>query len=134
MVADSDRVSQVLEGLHGLGLRLAVDHFGSGHFSLASLGRLPLEEIKIDQAFIHKMCHGNSETMLVRSMIDLAHNIGLKAVAKGVETPQARDQLLEMGCDRAQGFLFCVPCGFEDMTAWLEKRLSQGPQVMPRQS
>ncbi len=134
MVADSDRVSQVLEGLHGLGLRLAVDHFGSGHFSLASLGRLPLEEIKIDQAFIHKMCHGNSETMLVRSMIDLAHNIGLKAVAKGVETPQARDQLMEMGCDRAQGFLFCVPCGFEDMTAWLEKRLSQGPQVMPRQS
>lgn len=134
MVADSDRVSQVLEGLHGLGLRLAVDHFGGGHFSLASLGRLPLEEIKIDQAFIHKMCHGNSETMLVRSMIDLAHNIGLKAVAKGVETPQARDQLLEMGCDRAQGFLFCVPCGFEDMTAWLEKRLSQGPQVMPRQS
>ena len=134
MVADSDRVSQVLEGLHGLGLRLAVDHFGSGHFSLASLGRLPLEEIKIDQAFIHKMCHGDSETMLVRSMIDLAHNIGLKAVAKGVETPQARDQLMEMGCDRAQGFLFCVPCGFEDMTAWLEKRLSQGPQVMPRQS
>ncbi len=125
MLSDSERALNILDRFHELGVRLSVDHFGCGHFSLAVMERMPLEEVKIDQYFIQKMRSGNSESVIVRSMIDLAHNLGLKAVAKGVELSWVRDLLVEMDCDYAQGNLFCVPCGKAEITDWLGDGFAQ---------
>ena len=128
MLSDAEQSLNILDRFHELGIRLSVDHFGCGHFSLAGLERMPLGEVKIDQYFIQKMQSGNSESVIVRSMIDLAHNLGLKAVAKGVESSRVRDLLVELDCDYAQGNLFCVPCGKAEITGWLEGKLSQDHQ------
>ncbi len=124
LTSDSVKTLQTLKGLHELGVRLSVDDFGGGHFSLASLGSLPLEEVKIDQVFIQKIQYEHNALVMVRSMIDLAHNIGMKVVAKGVELSLTRDILVDIGCDSAQGFYFCRPCCMEEMTAWLEDNQS----------
>ncbi len=124
MASDSEKITQILKHLHGLGARLSVDNFGTGQFSLAHLGRLPIDEIKIDKTFIQHMEQDGSEAVIVRSMIDLAHNMGIRTVAEGVESQQVRDLLLEMGCDAAQGFFFCRPIRAEEFAVWFKENQS----------
>ncbi|MQA13966.1 MAG: EAL domain-containing protein [Pseudonocardiaceae bacterium] len=122
VMSDPERALPVLRRLHGLGVRIAVDDFGTGYSSLAYLRRLPVDEVKIDKSFVLGMGSDLSDLAVVRAIVDLGHSLGLSVVAEGVEEDVARDQLIEMGCDVAQGYLISRPLGRERFEAWLRAR------------
>ncbi|MEO6859598.1 MAG: GGDEF domain-containing phosphodiesterase [Solirubrobacteraceae bacterium] len=111
--------NDVLARLHEMGERLSIDDFGTGYSSLAYLQRLPMDEIKIDRSFVNGLSSGSDNAVIVRSTIDLAHNLGLAVVAEGVEDHACMNMLIRYGCDCAQGFFFGRPCPAEELTAWL---------------
>jgi diguanylate cyclase (GGDEF)-like protein/PAS domain S-box-containing protein len=117
-IIDAD-VPHVLDRLHGMGERLAIDDFGTGHSSLVYLQRLPIDQVKVDRSFVMNLASAPSDAVIVRSTIDLAHNLGLLVVAEGVEDEIALDMLVEYGCDTVQGFLFSRPQPADALTAWL---------------
>ena len=90
------------------GQRLSIDDFGTGYSSLAYLQRLPVDEIKIDRSFVMRLSAASDDAVIVRSTIDLAHNLGLTVVAEGVEDEQSLDMLVDYGCDSAQGYFFAA--------------------------
>lgn len=106
---DPQRALATLERLHGMGLSLAIDDFGTGYSSLAYLKRLPVDELKIDKSFVLNMERDLDDAKIVRSTIDLAHNLGLLVVAEGVENAKVWKLLQGLGCDEAQGFLIGKP-------------------------
>ena len=114
-----DDAPAVLERLHAMGERVAIDDFGTGHSSLVYLQRLPIDQLKMDRSFVLSLATVSGDAVIVRSTIDLAHNLGLTVVAEGVEDKVALDMLIEYGCDSAQGFWFSRPCTAEELTAWL---------------
>jgi diguanylate cyclase (GGDEF)-like protein len=122
VMSDPERALPVLRGLHGLGVRIAVDDFGTGYSSLAYLRRLPVDEVKIDKSFVLGLASDLGDLAVVRAIVDLGHSLGLTVVAEGVEEDATRDQLLEMGCDVAQGYLISRPLGAERFDAWLRAR------------
>jgi diguanylate cyclase (GGDEF)-like protein/PAS domain S-box-containing protein len=117
-IIDTDAPA-VLAVLHAMGERLAIDDFGTGHSSLAYLQRLPIDEIKVDRSFVMNLATVPSDAVIVRSTIDLAHNLGMTVVAEGVEDDVTRDMLVGYGCDNGQGYYFSRPQAAEAMTAWL---------------
>ena len=128
MMSDLERAAAVLHGLSAMGIRLAVDDFGTGFSSLAYLKKLPVDSLKIDKSFIQGMVQNEDDAIIVRSTIDLAHNLGLKVVAEGIETEEVLETLIDMGCDRAQGNYFSRPRPHSSIT-----RLLRGPQPrLPR--
>jgi diguanylate cyclase (GGDEF)-like protein len=122
VVDDSVRSSTVLADLHGLGLRLSMDDFGTGYSSLSQLRQLPIDEVKIDKSFVLGMTTSQGESFIARSIIELAHNLGLRVVAEGVEDEVTRKLLAEMGCDKLQGFLVSRPLSDERLESWLLAR------------
>lgn len=94
--------------------------FGTGYSSLTYLLDLPLQEIKIDRSFVSGLHHHGSEFTIVRSMIDLGHNLGLQVVAEGVEQPEDLDLLRQLGCDLAQGFCLSHPLSLHELIAWMD--------------
>jgi len=120
-----------LERLHGLGLRLSIDDFGTGYSSLAYLKRMPVDEIKIDRSFVMGMAEDRDDETIVRSTIDLGHNMGLKVVAEGVENQQVLERLRELGCDLVQGYLLSRPLSPQQLEAWLPQwRKRSAPLLM----
>ncbi len=117
-VIDPD-APEVLDMLHAMGESLAIDDFGTGHSSLVYLQRLPIDEVKVDRSFVVNLATVPSDAVIVRSTIDLAHNLGLNVVAEGVEDEDALKMLVEYGCDTAQGYYFSRPCPADELTAWL---------------
>ena len=109
----------VLDRLHEMGPRLAIDDFGTGHSSLVYLQRLPIDQVKVDRSFVMNLATSPSDAVIVRSTIDLAHNLGVTVVAEGVEDYVALDLLIEYGCESAQGYLFTRPRPADDLAAWL---------------
>jgi diguanylate cyclase (GGDEF)-like protein/PAS domain S-box-containing protein len=109
----------VLAHLHNMGERISIDDYGTGYSSLAYLQQLPIDEIKVDQSFVVNLASVSGDAVIVRSTIDLAHNLGLRVVAEGVEDEVALDMLVEAGCDSAQGHLFSRALRAEDLTRWL---------------
>ena len=101
-------------------MTLAIDDFGTGYSSLAYLRDLPVDEIKIDRSFVLEMQGGRSGETIVRSIIDLAHNLGLRAVAEGVEDQSLLTRLTELGCDTAQGYYISRPLPALRFEAWME--------------
>jgi diguanylate cyclase len=133
VMADPVRVIQVLDGLRALGVRLSLDDFGTGTSSLAYLKRLPLDELKIDRSFVLAMTDSHPDRVIVRSTTELAQRLGLRVVAEGVDTAETWQQLLEMGCEEAQGFYLEQPLPPSDLTVWLQNRradaeVSLGPE------
>ncbi|GHE10956.1 bifunctional diguanylate cyclase/phosphodiesterase [Klenkia taihuensis] len=122
VVDDSVRNSTVLADLHALGLRLSMDDFGTGYSSLSQLRQLPIDELKIDKSFVLGMSTSQSESFIARSIVELAHNLGLRVVAEGVEDEVTRDLLAEMGCDKLQGFLVSRPLPDDRLENWLLAR------------
>jgi EAL domain-containing protein (putative c-di-GMP-specific phosphodiesterase class I) len=110
---------EILDRLHGMGERLSIDDFGTGYSSLAYLQRLPVDEIKIDRSFVMRLEEETDQAVIVRSTIDLAHNLGLTVVAEGVEDQTPLDMLVAYGCDSAQGYFFSPPCTADELTKWL---------------
>ena len=105
MMGDPDRAEAVLRELRLAGVRISIDDFGTGHASLAYLKRLPVSELKIDRTFVMGLDIDEHDRSIVRSTIDLAHDLGLTTVAEGVESEWVWDWLAEHGCDMAQGYL-----------------------------
>ena len=122
VVDDTVRNSSVLADLHALGLRLSMDDFGTGYSSLSQLRQLPIDELKIDKSFVLGMSTSQSEAFIARSIVELAHNLGLRVVAEGVEDELTRDQLAAMGCDKLQGFLVSRPLPEDKLESWLLAR------------
>ena len=114
----------VMHGLDQLGVSLSVDDFGTGYSSLAYLQRLPVDLIKIDRSFVSEMLANQGAASIVRSIVDLAHNLSLKAVAEGVEDHQTRYLLRQFGCDYAQGYAISRPLSVEATTEWLKAHLT----------
>jgi diguanylate cyclase (GGDEF)-like protein len=127
VMTDPERALPVLRRLHALGVRIAVDDFGTGYSSLAYLRRLPVDEVKIDKSFVLGLASDLGDLAVVRAIVELGHSLGLSVVAEGVEQDATRDQLLEMGCDVAQGYLISRPLGPDRFDAWLAARTVRAP-------
>ena len=118
---DPVRAQTTLERLNAMGFDLSIDDFGTGYSSLAYLKRLPVNELKIDKSFVLNMEHDEGDTKIVRSTIDLGHNMGLRVVAEGIESEAVWRLLAGLGCDQGQGYFMSRPIPGDEMIAWLEK-------------
>jgi diguanylate cyclase (GGDEF)-like protein len=127
MVGGLDRPMPSLRRLHDMGVRLAVDDFGTGSSSLAYLRRLPVHEVKIDQSFVQGMATDPGDLAIVRAVLDLSRHFGLTAVAEGVESELTLGLLEEIGCDVGQGFLFSRPLPYERLEAWFGAQTEAEP-------
>jgi diguanylate cyclase (GGDEF)-like protein len=128
IMADPVRVRDVVERLKATGVRLAIDDFGTGYSSLSYLKTLPIDVIKIDRSFVIAMAEDDSDCAIVRSTIDLAHNLGLSVVAEGVETQETLDELARYGCDMAQGFHIARPRAADEL--WLDGAALSEPHAL----
>jgi diguanylate cyclase (GGDEF)-like protein len=122
---DPQRAEAMLNRLSEQGFKLSIDDFGTGYSSLAYLKRLPVHELKIDKSFVMGMETGEDDAMIVRSTIDLAHNLGLTVVAEGVETAAILERLRTLACDEAQGYHIARPLPVDDFLAWQEGQAHQ---------
>jgi diguanylate cyclase (GGDEF)-like protein len=119
LMSDADRVVTTVTRLSALGVRLSVDDFGTGYSSLANLRRLPIDELKIDRSFVSPMLEDESDLIIVRSTINLGHDLGLRIIAEGVEDEATLKRLAQLGCDLAQGFHVSRPMAAEAFSAWV---------------
>ncbi|MGZ5290570.1 MAG: EAL domain-containing protein, partial [Actinomycetota bacterium] len=114
-----ERALATLHELAGIGVGLSVDDFGTGYSSLAYLQRLPVGELKIDRSFVMRLGTSESDAEIVRSTVELGHNLGLSIVAEGVEDEASLTFLVNAGCDVAQGFYIARPMPAGDVPAWV---------------
>lgn len=119
---DLELTLPLLERLRQSGIALAIDDFGTGHSSLAQLKSLPFNELKIDKSFVQHLQAQGDDAVIVRTTIDLAHNMGLKVVAEGVETETALQLLKQYRCDLIQGYYLSRPLPAEQLISWLQQR------------
>ena len=122
IMTEPGRARRVLQALHGMGIHIAIDDFGTGYSSLSYLQQLPVSEIKIDRSFVTGMLENQANTVIVRSTIDLARNLGLHLTAEGVESQETLEHLRAAGCDSAQGFLISRPLPARDLELWMAAR------------
>jgi diguanylate cyclase (GGDEF)-like protein len=121
VMLDATRSLTVLNALHDLGIRLSIDDFGTGYSSMAYLKRLPVDELKIDRSFVLGMTSDHDDAVIVRSAVDLGHNLGLTVVAEGVETGRHVHDLAGLGCDVVQGYHYARPMPPAELTSWLAR-------------
>jgi len=119
IMADPERARAVIGLLHARGLRLSIDDFGTGYSSLGYLKKLPVHELKIDRSFVQDMMENDNDRVIVKSTVDLAHNLGLSVVAEGVENAEALEALKTLGADVAQGYFMSRPLAAADFETWL---------------
>jgi EAL domain-containing protein (putative c-di-GMP-specific phosphodiesterase class I) len=115
IMQDPEAATRTLRALKDLGIRLAVDDFGTGYSSLSYLKRFPVDTLKIDRSFIDGIGRDKHDTAIVRSIISLARTLDLTVTAEGIETPTQQWCLQQLGCDRAQGYLFAKPMPARDL-------------------
>lgn len=118
IMTDPIRAERLLIRLQALGVAIAIDDFGVGYTSLAQLKKLPVNELKIDRSFVTSMETDSGNALIVQSVIDIGHNLGLVAIAEGVESQEVMAALGELGCDIAQGYHFSRPLPADDLLAW----------------
>jgi EAL domain-containing protein (putative c-di-GMP-specific phosphodiesterase class I) len=111
-----------------MGVRIAIDDFGVGYSSLGYLSELPVDVLKIDRGFVMRMAESGHEAMIVRTTVDLGHNLGLEVVAEGVESREIEELLRRDGCDLAQGFHFSRPLPAGDLEDFLEAHRTPIPR------
>jgi EAL domain-containing protein (putative c-di-GMP-specific phosphodiesterase class I) len=112
----------VLRELHAAGIQISLDDFGAGYTSLAYLTALPLTELKIDRSFVEAVTQHADTTAVVNALIELGHRLGLSVVAEGVETEDTSRELIALGCDYIQGFLYSRPLAAEQIQPWMAAR------------
>jgi len=121
IMSDAETALKMLGRLAGHGIHISIDDYGTGYSSLSYLKRLPVAELKIDKSFVLHMAEDAADAAIVSSTIGLAHSLGLRVVAEGVEDERSRDLLAAMKCDAAQGYYLSRPLGAEDLTRWLSR-------------
>ena len=119
VMTDTKKAFDSLSKLDKMGVKLAIDDFGTGYSSLEYLKRLPVDELKIDRSFVIDMATSKNDEAIVRSTVDLAHNLGLSVVAEGVENQHSLDLLKEMGCDAMQGYFTSKPLSASEASEYL---------------
>jgi diguanylate cyclase (GGDEF)-like protein/PAS domain S-box-containing protein len=124
LLDDEDVAVAQIAALKDLGLKIVIDDFGTGYSSLSYLQRFPVDLLKVDRSFVSGVTHGQGDAAIVRGVIDLAHRLGLTAVAEGVESSDQVDTLRELGCERAQGYLLGRPANGPAQTAFLAGQAS----------
>jgi len=120
IMTDPMRARRLLTELADIGVRISIDDFGTGYSSLAYLKDLPVSQLKIDQSFVMHMHDVVNDAIIVRSVVDLGHNLGLQTVAEGVEDRETWNQLAQLGCDSAQGYFLAKPMPPDAFMVWLE--------------
>ncbi len=118
MISDPEQSRIILDRLHEVGVKISIDDFGTGYSSLAYLKELPVDEVKIDQSFVQSMTDNSRDSCIVRSIIELGHNLGLRVVAEGVEHRSVLELLTGLGCDVAQGFYLSHPMTHQELERW----------------
>jgi len=121
LMVDADQCRRTLVTLKQLGVWLSIDDYGTGYCSLSYLQNLPVDELKLDRAFLSDLQRGRNAA-IVRSTVDLAHALDLRLVAEGVEDQFSLDLLRDLGCDSAQGYHLSRPLTAQAMTTWLRQR------------
>jgi len=129
IMEDPVRAQEVLTELHELGVTISIDDFGTGYSSLGYLRKLPAEELKIDRSFVEEMDRRPEDRKIVRSTIELAHNLGLRVVAEGVQSGQVWEELKRLGCDVGQGYFFSRPLVAERVVEWYREREEQSVEA-----
>jgi EAL domain-containing protein (putative c-di-GMP-specific phosphodiesterase class I) len=122
VVSDPDLAAVRMSELRELGVHLSVDDFGTGYSSLTYLKGLPVDEVKIAKAFVDGVTHDPADRAVVRAVVDIAHTLGLRVVAEGVEHEHQHEVLHGLGVDEVQGYLHARPMPEGDLTAWLHRR------------
>lgn len=125
IMADPDTALKNVRALQAAGIRLSIDDFGTGYSSLEYLKNLPVSELKIDKSFVSDMIHDRRDALIVKSTIELAHNLGLEVVAEGIEDQATLDALAALGCEVAQGYFISRPLACERFLAWLPESASR---------
>jgi len=119
VMADPVRALEIVTGLANLGIHLSIDDFGTGYSSMAYLKRLPVRNLKIDKSFVLDMLTNENDGTIVRSIINLGHDLGLNVIAEGVETPEIFERLRQLNCDEAQGYYMSKPISSADFTRFV---------------
>jgi len=130
-MSDPQRAVQTLHALQAQGYKLSIDDFGTGYSSYATLKTLPVHELKIDMSFVRAMEREPKDAMIVRSIVELGHNLGLSVVAEGVENATVLERLHAMGCDEAQGWHIGKPMPAAELDAWLAQRSAEFAVTSP---
>jgi len=120
VMVDPQGTLEILDAVAKLGVGITLDHFGTGYSSLPLLQRLPITALKIDRTFVGDLFAEQSATVVVRSVVKLAHGLGLRVIASGVENERAADHLAAIGCDEIQGYFVGHPMTVQQLPAWLE--------------
>jgi EAL domain-containing protein (putative c-di-GMP-specific phosphodiesterase class I) len=131
---DTDLTRRAFERLRRAGLHVSIDDFGTGHSSLAALRRLPAAELKIDRAFVTDLDLGETARPIIQAVVQMAHTLGLRVVAEGVETERQRDALVSLGCDELQGYLFAKPMTASALAMWADTDTGSNDSGGPRNS
>jgi EAL domain-containing protein (putative c-di-GMP-specific phosphodiesterase class I) len=121
LVSNAERTTYTIDRLREAGIRIAIDDFGVGYSSYQTLRMLDVDRVKIDRDFVADLMVQPRDRLIVASLIDLAHSLGLDVVAEGVETTEIWDELSSMNCDIAQGFGIAMPMAFPDLRGWLSQ-------------
>jgi len=126
-MGDVGRAAEILARFRLKGFRIALDDFGTGYSSLVWLHRLPFSELKIDRSFVAELATSPEAGILVRSIVDLAHNLGLEVCAEGVETRETWEMLASLRCEKAQGYLVSRPLPAPEIPQWIEDWRRRSP-------
>jgi diguanylate cyclase (GGDEF)-like protein len=122
LMDSAENYLEVIAALRSLGVKLSLDDFGTGYSSLSYLNRFPLDRLKIDRAFVHDMLDAPADLAVIKSIIELGHELGLRVVAEGVETEREAQILRSIGCDELQGFLFARPMKPSQLWIWADEQ------------
>jgi EAL domain-containing protein (putative c-di-GMP-specific phosphodiesterase class I) len=109
---------EVIRAIRALGVKLSLDDFGTGYSSLSYLNRFPLDRLKIDRAFVHDMLDAPADLAIIKAIIELGHELGLRVVAEGVENEHEARTLRSIGCDELQGFLYAQALSPAQLWSW----------------
>jgi len=120
VMQDTQKAMDMLRQLNAMGVTLSIDDFGTGYSSVAYLKKLPVHEIKIDKSFVMELSQSREDAVIVRSTIEMGHNLGFRVIAEGVEDEPALKMLSEFGCDLAQGYFFSRPLPVSEFESWLQ--------------
>ena len=119
IIGDVSRATETVTHLHNMGVGISIDDFGTGYTSLSYLRKLPVREIKVDKSFVMSMAEATDDLVIVGTLIELGHNLGLQVVAEGVENAETWDMLRDLGCNIAQGFYMSRPVEADSLDRWL---------------